>query len=206
VTGKVAKNNRHHKIQPMHQYLRIAIFQVSKCRYIKPIMCLQECMQTQQSAPQPEPIVPAPLPQQVPARPQPLFVGDVNGDLNALDRQPFLRHKQQRLLLLQHAAQCQHEDGRCLVTRHCASMRCLWKHIADCNNQTCLVPHCVSSRYILSHYHRCKDVRCCPICGPVRKVINREHVKQKQKQMHVAAKQRKQLAIKEENQYMLEIL
>jgi E1A/CREB-binding protein len=197
--------NIQHKIQPM-QYLRIAIFQVSKCRYIKPIMCLQEPhhMQTQQSAPQPQLIVPAPLPRQA-AQPQPLFlVGDVNGDLNALDRQQFLRHKQQRLLLLQHAAQCQHEDGRCLVTRHCASMRCLWKHIADCNNQTCLVPHCVSSRYILSHYHRCKDVRC-PICGPVRKVINREHVKQKQKQMHVAAIQRKQLAIKEENQNMLEI-
>jgi hypothetical protein len=43
-----------------------------------------------------------------------------------LDRQKVLRHKQQRLLLFQHAAQCQHEDGRCLhdatLCRYDASM------------------------------------------------------------------------------------
>jgi E1A/CREB-binding protein len=108
------------------------------------------------------------------------------------DRQQVLRHQQQRLLLLRHAAKCQHEDGKCPVTPHCAGMKRLWKHIAECKNQKCQVPHCVSSRYVLSHYHRCKDVRC-PVCGPVREAIHRSHEKQKQmqtlKQSHQQAMQ-----------------
>jgi len=40
------------------------------------------------------------------------------------------------------------------------------------------VPLCVSSRYILSHYHRCKDVRC-RVCGPVREAIHRSNEKLK---------------------------
>ncbi len=59
-----------------------------------------------------------------------------------------------------------------------------------------MVPHCVSSRYVLSHYHRCKDVRC-PVCGPVREAIHRSHEKQKQmqalKQGHQQALQQNQL-------------
>jgi E1A/CREB-binding protein len=97
------------------------------------------------------------------------------------DRQQVLRHQQQRLLLLRHAAKCPHEDGRCPVTIHCAGMKRLWKHIAECKDQKCLVPHCVSSRYVLSHYHRCRDLRC-PVCGPVREAIQRSHEKQKQMQ------------------------
>jgi E1A/CREB-binding protein len=112
---------------------------------------------------------------------------------NVSDRQQVLRHQQQRLLLLRHAAKCQHEDGRCPVTPHCAGMKRLWKHIAECKNQKCLVPHCVSSRYVLSHYHRCKDVRC-PVCGPVREAIHRSHEKQKQMQ---ALKQRHQQAVQQ---------
>jgi len=103
------------------------------------------------------------------------------------DRQQVLRHQQQRLLLLRHAAKCPHDDGRCPVTPHCAGMKRLWKHIAECKDQKCQVPHCVSSRYVLSHYHRCKDTRC-PVCGPVREAIHRSHEKQKQmsdlKQQH----------------------
>ncbi|KAL3914640.1 MAG: hypothetical protein SGARI_000021, partial [Bacillariaceae sp.] len=109
------------------------------------------------------------------------------------DRQQVLRHQQQRLLLLRHAAKCHHEDGRCQVTPHCAGMKRLWKHIAECKDQKCLVPHCVSSRYVLSHYHRCKDVRC-PVCGPVREAIHRSHEKQKQMQ---ALKQRHQQAVQQ---------
>jgi len=104
-----------------------------------------------------------------------------------------LRHQQQRLLLLRHAAKCQHDDGHCPVTPHCAGMKRLWKHIAECKDQKCLVPHCVSSRYVLSHYHRCKDVRC-PVCGPVREAIHRSHEKQKQMQ---ALKQRHQQAVQQ---------
>eukprot|EP00563_Minutocellus_polymorphus_P002193 CAMPEP_0181047378 /NCGR_PEP_ID=MMETSP1070-20121207/14848_1 /TAXON_ID=265543 /ORGANISM="Minutocellus polymorphus, Strain NH13" /LENGTH=1781 /DNA_ID=CAMNT_0023126047 /DNA_START=297 /DNA_END=5642 /DNA_ORIENTATION=+ len=104
-----------------------------------------------------------------------------SGSRKISDRQQVLRHQQQRLLLLRHAAKCPHEDGRCPVTPHCAGMKRLWKHIAECKDQKCLVPHCVSSRYVLSHYHRCKDVRC-PVCGPVREAIHRSHEKQKQMQ------------------------
>jgi len=111
------------------------------------------------------------------------------------DRQQVLRHQQQRLLLLRHAAKCQHDDGRCPVTPHCSGMKRLWKHIAECKDQKCLVPHCVSSRYVLSHYHRCKDVRC-PVCGPVREAIHRSHEKQKQMQ---ALKARHQQAVKQQN-------
>ena len=102
-----------------------------------------------------------------------------SGSRKISDRQQVLRHQQQRLLLLRHAAKCPHEDGRCPVTPHCAGMKRLWKHIAECKDQKCLVPHCVSSRYVLSHYHRCKDVRC-PVYGPVREAIHRSHEKQKQ--------------------------
>lgn len=116
-----------------------------------------------------------------------------NSSRQVSDRQQVLRHQQQRLLLLRHAAKCQHEDGRCPVTPHCAGMKRLWKHIAECKDQKCLVPHCVSSRYVLSHYHRCKDVHC-PVCGPVREAIHRSHEKQKQMQ---ALKQRHQQAVQQ---------
>merc|ERR1712238_45367 len=119
--------------------------------------------------------------------------GAAAGNRQVSDRQQVLRHQQQRLLLLRHAAKCQHDDGRCPVTPHCAGMKRLWKHIAECKDQKCLVPHCVSSRYVLSHYHRCKDTRC-PVCGPVREAIHRSHEKQKQMQ---ALKQRHQQAVQQ---------
>lgn len=138
-------------------------------------------------------------PQQQPSSaPAPAGVPDITQGMppagrNVSDRQQVLRHQQQRLLLLRHAAKCQHDDNRCPVTPHCAGMKRLWKHIAECKNQKCQVPHCVSSRYVLSHYHRCKDVRC-PVCGPVREAIHRSHEKQKQMQ---ALKQRHQQAVQQ---------
>jgi E1A/CREB-binding protein len=163
------------------------------------------------AAPAPQPVVPqqqAPQQnsfgiQQQPQQPQALGApqappsgapaADANGTRQVSDRQQVLRHQQQRLLLLRHAAKCQHEDNKCPVTPHCAGMKRLWKHIAECKNQKCLVPHCVSSRYVLSHYHRCKDVRC-PVCGPVREAIHRSHEKQKHMQ---ALKQRHQQAVQQ---------
>lgn len=65
------------------------------------------------------------------------------------------------------------------MTPHCAGMKRLWKHIAECKDQQCQMAHCVSSRYVLSHYHRCKDPRCA-VCGPVREAIQRNHEKAKQ--------------------------
>lgn len=137
----------------------------------------------------PAPAVPAPPPQQAVA-PSPAR--------QPSDRQQVLRHQQQRLLLLRHAAKCPHQDNQCPVTPHCAGMKRLWKHIAECKDQKCQIPHCVSSRYVLSHYHRCKDVRC-PVCGPVREAIHRSHEKQKQmqalKQGHQQALQQNQLPV-----------
>lgn len=149
----------------------------------------------QQAQPAPAPVAPiAAAPQQAQAAPAaPAPANGARNGRQVSDRQQVLRHQQQRLLLLRHAAKCQHEDGRCPVTPHCAGMKRLWKHIAECKDQKCLVPHCVSSRYVLSHYHRCKDVRC-PVCGPVREAIHRSHEKQKQMQ---ALKQRHQQAIQQ---------
>ena len=138
---------------------------------------MQEAYQYQQQQQQVPVVAPAPL--QIPAPGDGQQPGNGAGARQVSDRQQVLRHQQQRLLLLRHAAKCQHEDGRCPVTPHCAGMKRLWKHIAECKDQKCLVLHCVSSRYVLSHYHRCKDVRC-PVCGPVREVIHRSHEKQKQ--------------------------
>ena len=151
-----------------------------------PVQQVQYTTQQQQ-----QPTAPAPAP----AVPAPAASTAANGGRQVSDRQQVLRHQQQRLLLLRHAAKCQHEDGRCPVTPHCAGMKRLWKHIAECKNQKCLVPHCVSSRYVLSHYHRCKDVRC-PVCGPVREAIHRSHEKQKHMQ---ALKQRHQQAVQQNN-------
>lgn len=39
------------------------------------------------------------------------------------------------------------------------------------------IPHCVSSRFVLSHYHRCKDLKCA-VCAPVREVIAKSHQRQ----------------------------
>lgn len=83
-----------------------------------------------------------------------------------------IRHKQQRLLLLHHSAKCPHEDGRCSVTSHCAEMKRLWKHMDQCKDNNCQVPHCYSSRTILSHYRKCNEPAC-PACGPVREIARK---------------------------------
>ncbi|CAM9200709.1 unnamed protein product [Chrysoparadoxa australica] len=96
----------------------------------------------------------------------------------AEQRKQALRQQQQRLLLLRHASKCPAEEGReCHVTPHCASMKKLWKHIAECKNHSCQMAHCVSSRFVLSHYHRCKDAKCA-VCAPVREVIWKSHERQ----------------------------
>ncbi len=80
------------------------------------------------------------------------------------------KHKRQRLLLLRHASKCQAPPGQCKETPHCAEMKVLWKHIANCKESQCTVRHCMSSRYVLSHYRRCKGP--CAICDPVRDAID----------------------------------
>jgi E1A/CREB-binding protein len=67
-------------------------------------------------------------------------------------RRQILKQQQQRLLLLRHASKCQYENGTCVVSSYCGSMKTLWKHIVSCKDQECKTKHCVSSRYVLSHY------------------------------------------------------
>ena len=84
------------------------------------------------------------------------------------------RYKRERLLLLRHASKCTAENGMCKVTSHCAEMKALWKHIADCKDSYCKVRHCMSSRYLLSHYRRCKPP--CNVCDPVNEIIKNGEV------------------------------
>jgi hypothetical protein len=79
----------------------------------------------------------------------------------------LLLKQQQRLLLLQHAAQCTAPLGECRATQHCADMRALWSHITSCQVPKCSTPHCISSRYVLSHFCNCNDPAC-RMCQPVR--------------------------------------
>jgi len=97
-----------------------------------------------------------------------------NAETPSNDTDAKSRHKRQRLLLLRHASKCTAENGTCSITPHCAEMKVLWKHIAECKDQKCLVPHCVSSRYVLSHYRRCKPP--CNICDPVKEIIKNGEV------------------------------
>jgi len=90
-----------------------------------------------------------------------------------------VKHKQQRLVLLRHASKCGFKDGKCPHTEHCAAMKRLWRHIADCKVQNCKVQHCISSRYVLTHYRDCTDPDC-QVCDPVRRSIKRSNDKKKQ--------------------------
>lgn len=97
----------------------------------------------------------------------------------------LLRHKQQHLLLLLHAAKCQNKGVQCQVQR-CAEVKRLREHLAGCNDQCCRVPLCTISQRVLNHHTKCVDARC-PICGPVHHAIQRNHQHHKQ-----ALKQRSQ--------------
>jgi E1A/CREB-binding protein len=96
------------------------------------------------------------------------------------DTDSKVKIKQQRLLLLRHASKCTFEDGKCPITPNCTQMKKLWKHIADCKQQKCTVPHCMSSRYVLSHYRKCKDPKC-QSCEPVREAIRKQQEHQQQR-------------------------
>ena len=99
-------------------------------------------------------------------------ISSQHGDPNDPEWKIRIRHKQQRLLLLHHSSKCPYEDQKCKVTPYCAEMKKLWKHMARCVDNDCRVPHCFSSRSILSHYRKCKDLRC-PACGPVRETVRK---------------------------------
>jgi len=88
-----------------------------------------------------------------------------------------VKFKQQRLLLLHHASQCNAPDGQCSVSEHCNYIKKLWRHMENCQDYECSYSHCVSSRSILRHYRKCDDSRCI-ICGPVRESVIRQRRQQ----------------------------
>lgn len=89
-----------------------------------------------------------------------------------------LHAKQQRLLLLRHAAQCKQPSESCTVTAHCKTLKQLWVHIAGCKNNKCEYEHCVTSRAVLGHYYFCDEVTC-EICLPVRSLMLKKQVQVK---------------------------
>lgn len=85
--------------------------------------------------------------------------------------------KQQRLLILYHASHCDStESCPCSVTKHCAAMKTLWKHMSTCHDRECKVRHCYSSRVILSHFQKCND-DFCRICIPVKAALSNRKMK-----------------------------
>ncbi|CAN0572335.1 unnamed protein product, partial [Ectocarpus sp. 12 AP-2014] len=70
------------------------------------------------------------------------------------------------------------EEGQCPTSPHCLVVKVLWRHIAQCMDASCMVPHCASSRFVMGHYHKCKEPKC-RLCGPVRAIISRERDEQR---------------------------
>uniref|UniRef100_A0A6S8TGI3 histone acetyltransferase n=1 Tax=Chaetoceros debilis TaxID=122233 RepID=A0A6S8TGI3_9STRA len=95
-----------------------------------------------------------------------------------------LQAKQQRLLILYHASHCDSaESCPCSVTKHCAAMKTLWKHMSTCHDRECKVRHCYSSRVILSHFQKCKD-DFCRICIPVKVALKSNRKMKRVKNSH----------------------
>ncbi len=88
--------------------------------------------------------------------------------LSPCELERSIRARQQRLLLLHHAANCTCSSPSCPLTKHCGRMKSLWKHMIFCKSNFCKVPYCYSSRVILKHFMTCQDLRC-KICHPVRR-------------------------------------
>jgi E1A/CREB-binding protein len=81
--------------------------------------------------------------------------------------------KQQRwLLFLRHASKCTAQEGQCNISPHCHMARQLWTHLGSCRERDCQYNRCNASRTLLHHYKVCTDPRC-PVCGPVKQMINK---------------------------------
>ena len=89
------------------------------------------------------------------------------------------QHQRRWLMLLRHASDCRAPPGTCQGTPHCANMKVLWDHVVRCVDTKCTYPKCIQSRGVLSHYHKCKNMRC-NVCGIV-------HQYSQQKAAHEAA-------------------
>ncbi|KAL2642143.1 hypothetical protein R1flu_009730 [Riccia fluitans] len=81
--------------------------------------------------------------------------------------------KQQRwLLFLRHASKCTATEGHCNISPHCHMARQLWTHLGSCREKECTYTRCNASRTLLHHYRICND-QFCPVCGPVKTMINK---------------------------------
>lgn len=92
-----------------------------------------------------------------------------NADFATIDqKKKVILQQQQRLLLLRHASKC--TAGQSCLTRFCAQMVVLWRHMKTCRDKNCRTSHCLSSRCVLNHYRICKSngkTATCEVCGPV---------------------------------------
>jgi len=95
-------------------------------------------------------------------------------DFNKMEPLPVHRSveveaMQLRLLQLRHASKCLIEKN-CPISKTCAIMKELWRHILICRHNDCNRNHCLSSRQVLSHYSKCNFFGCL-LCVPVREAI-----------------------------------
>ncbi|KAG6550989.1 hypothetical protein Mapa_007604 [Marchantia paleacea] len=144
--------------------------------------------QTQQSQPQVQTVAtPAQAPQgpangsTASTQPAPRTGSNSNGALpggqprpGQIDPQRAQQYsKQQRwLLFLRHASKCTAAEGQCNISPHCHMARQLWTHLGSCRERNCSYTRCNASRTLLHHYRICNDAFC-PVCGPVKTMINK---------------------------------
>jgi hypothetical protein len=95
-----------------------------------------------------------------------------------IGREGAIKEFQNRLVLLNHAANCQFSNAAvpkpCRGFPSCYDMVQLLNHVNSCELTECPVPHCVSTRYLLAHNKSCtKDD--CIVCKPLKDSIKRKN-------------------------------
>jgi hypothetical protein len=92
-----------------------------------------------------------------------------------MSNQAMLKAKnmQKRLLLVYHSINCRTKDGECQVSRHCATMKKVIRHIQSCTTPQCHFQHCRSTRELVDHLENCK-LAPCPLCAPMKRQMHRE--------------------------------
>ena len=96
----------------------------------------------------------------------------------SLADQPAVPHahleaqKQQRLLQLLHAGDCDVPLGGGCTALNCELFKQSLPHYMGCQDPTCVQRHCASSRFCLMHWAACSDARC-EVCPGVNREFGR---------------------------------
>lgn len=82
------------------------------------------------------------------------------------------QQKQNRLLQLLHAGDCQTPIGGGCAAPNCELFKQSLPHYMSCQDATCTQRHCASSRFCLMHWAGCADPRC-EVCPGVNREFSR---------------------------------